>query len=92
LSDRPGLLRCINATCRDAARMISERDARKLTWPERFGLSVHLLICSSCRRYRRGVVMLRTLMRRAASTGVLDSSEKLSLQSRQRIRKKLTGS
>ena len=92
MSDRPGLLRCINATCRDAARMISEHEVRKLRWAERFGLSMHLLICSSCRRYRRGVLMLRMLLRQAASTGALDSTEKLPPPSRQRIREKLTGS
>ena len=92
MSDRPGLLKCINATCRDAARMISEREARKLSAPERFGLAMHLLICSSCRRYRRGVLMLRMLLRKAASTGALNSSEKLPPQSRQRIREKIAGS
>ena len=91
MSDRPGLLKCINATCRDAARIISEREVRKLRWPERFGLSMHLLICSACRRYRRGVLVLRGLMRQAASSGALDSPEKLPLQSRERIREKLTG-
>ena len=92
MTDRPGLLKCINATCRDAARMVSEQEVRKLTWPERFGLRMHLLICSSCRRYRRGVVMLRTLMRQAASSGALNSTENLPPQARQRIQEKLTGS
>ena len=90
MNDRPGLLKCINATCRDAARMLSEQEARKLTWPERFGLSTHLLICSSCRRYRRAIALLRTLMRQAASTGALNSPEKLPPDARQRISEKLT--
>ncbi len=91
MSDRPGLLKCINATCRDVARMLSEREARKLRWPERFGLSVHLLICSSCRRYRQGVAVLKTLLRQAAASGALNSSEKLSSEARRRITEKLTG-
>jgi hypothetical protein len=90
LSDRPGLLKCINATCRDAARMLSEQEARKLSWPERFGLSIHLLICSSCRQYRRTVALLRSLMRQAASKGALDSPEKLPPDARRRINEKLT--
>ena len=92
MSDRPGLLKCINATCRDAAQMLSEQDVRTLTWPERFGLSMHLVICSSCRKYRRGVVVLRTLLRQAAASGALNSPEKLSPEARQRIGEKLSGS
>jgi hypothetical protein len=72
--------------------MLSQQEVRKLSRPERFGLSIHLLICSSCRRYRRAIALLRTLMRQAASTGALNSQEKLSPEARQRINEKLTQS
>jgi len=71
--------------------MMSEQEVRKLTWPERFGLSMHLLICATCRKYRRSVLALRALMRQAASGGALGSSEKLPAESRQRIGQKLNG-
>ena len=85
MNDRPGLLKCLNATCRDAARMLSEQEARPLSRPERLGLSVHLLICRSCRRYRRSALLLRSLLRKAALTGALNSPDKLPPQARDRI-------
>jgi predicted anti-sigma-YlaC factor YlaD len=89
LNDRPGLLKCLNATCRDAARMVSEQEARPLSRPERLGLSLHLLICRSCRRYRRTALLLRSLLRHAASTGALNPPDKLPPQARDRIREKM---
>ena len=91
LNDRPGLLKCINASCRDAARMLSEQDVRTLSLPERFGLYAHLVICRSCRRYRRSVVLLREVFRRASSREDLGPSESLPPQSRDRIRQKIAG-
>jgi len=34
-----GSLKCLNATCRDAARLITEREERPLSRAERIGLS-----------------------------------------------------
>ena len=93
MSERPGSsLKCLNATCRDAARLITEREERALSRAERVGLFVHLLICRSCRRYRKGVVFLRRVMRRAAESGGLAGDRSLSAEARERIRQNLVKS
>ena len=89
MSEQPGVFKCLNATCRDAARLVTEQDERPLSWPERAGLFIHLMICRSCRRYRRGVIMLRQVMRRAAASGGLAANQNLPGPARERIGKKL---
>jgi hypothetical protein len=47
------------------------------------------MICRSCRRYRRGVIMLRQVMRKAAASGGLAANQNLPGPARERISKKL---
>lgn len=91
MSERPGSssLKCLNATCRDAARLLTEREERRLTRLERVGLFLHLMICRPCRRYRQGIIFLRRLMRRAADSGALAEDQTLPPEARDRIRRNL---
>ncbi len=45
--------------CRQACRLLSEAQDRRLTRRERLALAYHLLICVHCRRYRKQLAFLR---------------------------------
>lgn len=52
-------------SCHEAAMLMSRpRDAR-LSWRERLGLHLHLLVCQACRRARVQLAFLRRAARRA---------------------------
>lgn len=52
-------------SCHEAAMLMSRpRDAR-LTWRERLGLRLHLLVCQACRRARVQLAFLRRAARHA---------------------------
>lgn len=49
-------------TCKEATRLVSESLDRELSFRQRFGLRVHLLLCHFCRRYKRQLLFLQSLM------------------------------
>jgi hypothetical protein len=49
--------------CREATRLMSEGQDRKLTLTETAELRIHTLICSGCRNFDRQLLSLRQLMR-----------------------------
>ena len=49
-------------TCGEASKLLSDGMERTLTRPERIGLRLHLWICRACRRFRRQIRLLSTLM------------------------------
>lgn len=51
-------------SCKDASRLISQSLDRRLTWYERFGLRVHLMICDVCSRFRKQVKLIRAAVQR----------------------------
>ncbi len=48
----------IMLTCKEATRLVSEAQDRRLGLSDRIGLRFHLLICSLCRRYARQIQFL----------------------------------
>lgn len=46
-------------TCKDATRLASEGLDRRLGAAERLALSLHLLICEGCARFRRQLAFMR---------------------------------
>lgn len=50
-------------SCAEAARLISDLHEHPLPWAVRVGLDMHLAICRHCRRYRRQVQLMHTLLR-----------------------------
>ncbi|NNF42738.1 MAG: zf-HC2 domain-containing protein [Phycisphaerales bacterium] len=77
-------------SCRRATQLISESMDRPLTRRERVALRVHIVICGSCRRYRRQLARLRTALERLAATSEMATAEGapavLSPEARTRIR------
>lgn len=78
--------------CRDASRLISQRQDRPLGFRARLALRLHLWMCVSCRRFARQIdlirLALRGLGRRIESDG---PGPDLSPEARARIRESLAG-
>lgn len=75
-------------TCKDASRLISERHERPLSFRERWGLRLHLMMCLYCRRFERQVALISRALRRLGrqTEGVMEGSE-FTPEARERIRK-----
>jgi len=62
-------------TCREASRLISESQDRKLRLHERLGLRMHLWMCINCRRFERQISMIRRLLRSPSNPETPDSQD-----------------
>jgi len=51
-------------TCKEATRMMSEAQDRKLGAGERLKLEMHLTLCRGCRNFRQQMEFLRAACRR----------------------------
>lgn len=51
-------------SCREATRLMSQELDRQLSWPERFGLRLHVMICHGCSNFRRQMEFMRKACRR----------------------------
>lgn len=73
--------------CKEASHLISEREERPLGLRERWGLRLHLLICSYCRRFERQVALLRQALRELGRRAEAEAAAvDLSPEARERIR------
>ena len=52
------------ASCRQISERVSASFERDLPLPERFGLRLHLLVCSACRGFANQLHVLRAAARR----------------------------
>jgi len=50
-------------SCKEATRLLSEAQDRKLVLPEKLQLEIHLAMCTGCRNYRRQMSFLREACR-----------------------------
>lgn len=77
-------------TCKDASHLISERQERPLTFRERMGLRLHLMMCAYCRLYERQVDLMRRALRELGLRTWKDAAgADLTPEARERIRKAL---
>lgn len=51
-------------TCKDASRLLSEAQERRLDLRERFALRLHLMVCTGCDNFRKQLDFIGTAMRR----------------------------
>jgi predicted anti-sigma-YlaC factor YlaD len=81
-------LKLLNLNCRQASRLISEAMDRKLSFMERLGLRLHLMICTACRAWRRQVLLIRRAMRSQAREAgrAPETDATLTAEARRRIR------
>ncbi|MBL3600025.1 MAG: zf-HC2 domain-containing protein [gamma proteobacterium endosymbiont of Lamellibrachia anaximandri] len=76
-------------TCKDASRLISEGQDRKLSRREKIGLRLHLWMCDSCRLFEKQMRHLRHALHRGWSGGDLPTDKQLPEEAQERIRKVL---
>jgi hypothetical protein len=86
---KKGFCASLAPTCREASRLQSEALDRKLSLVQRFGLAVHLMICKWCRRYGKQVRFLRDAAHEHAESLSEAVPQKLSVEARERIKKRL---
>jgi hypothetical protein len=51
-------------TCRDVTRLVLQGEDRRLSWPERLTVRLHMLICKACPGFERQVLLMRRAMGR----------------------------
>ena len=81
--------RTLMPTCRDASSLQSQALDRSLSWPKRFGLRLHLLVCQWCRRYGKQIRFLRKAVREHPNELNAVSSQTLSSEARERLKQSL---
>lgn len=79
----------LSPRCKTVSRLQSEALDRELSFRERTGVRVHLLLCKWCRRYGNQIRMLKKLVRERGDQTGGDDSQPLSKEARERIREKL---
>lgn len=60
--------------CLQATRLLSEAMDRPLTWQEQCRLTLHLGLCTGCRRFSGQMPVLRRISRRYAEGVASDST------------------
>lgn len=93
------VLLIITLTCDQAAELMSRAQEVTLSGPERWALSLHLLICRLCRKYNRQLKLLRAIMNKIAdprtyedkTPPIMEPEQNKALQNRlsKKIRKNL---
>ena len=76
-------------TCKEATRLVSEAQDRRLGWSERIGLGFHLLICVWCRRYARQIRFLTRALRSNTAKASASPVAHLDNAARSRIKESL---
>lgn len=51
-------------SCKEASRLLSQREERALALTERMTLALHLSVCIACTRFARQLVVIRRVMAR----------------------------
>ncbi|HLD09974.1 MAG TPA: zf-HC2 domain-containing protein [Methylophilaceae bacterium] len=79
-------------SCKQASQLVSQSLERRLTYRERFGLSLHLMMCDACKLFSRQLRLLRQAMQRIGRNVEQDTQIVLSGEARKRIANKLESS
>ena len=72
-------------SCRQASQLLSQSLDRRLSWQERTGLRLHLMICDVCRRFGRQLLIMRKAVRFLVSDAEQDQQVRLPDGARERI-------
>jgi hypothetical protein len=71
--------------CKHATHLISQAQDVRLTWRQRLGLMLHLMICDACTQFSKQLHLLREAIRQAGRRIENDDRLKLSQQARERM-------
>jgi len=80
-------------SCKETTRLVSESLDRPLSFRQRMSVTMHLLLCRFCSRYRKQMRLMRLALERLAKDkgdelGSI-SDDSLSTEARERIKKTL---
>lgn len=75
--------------CKQASRLQSDALDRKLPFPQRLGLRLHLLLCKWCRRYGMQIRFLRDAAHQHPDNTVEPPPHNMSDEARERIKRRL---
>ena len=84
-----GVLTALSPTCQQATRLQSEAMDRRLSFFEKFGLRLHLILCKWCRRYGEQLRFLRFAARECQEHESGQGPHGLTAEARERIKQKL---
>lgn len=73
-------------SCKETSTLVTQSLDRKLTFRERAGMWLHLLVCRNCVRFMRQMHLIRAWLRNDEEG---DTQTKLDSQTRERIARKL---
>ncbi len=78
-------------TCREVTKLVSESMDGSLPWRKRIGIRIHFMMCVSCARYRRQMLLIRELIRDYLSEAesANDAGDRLSPEARRRMKEAL---
>jgi hypothetical protein len=79
----------LSPSCGTAARLQSEALDHKLTWRQRLGLRLHLVLCKWCRRYGKQIGFVHNVVHSYPDEVTSAIPQQLSDEARERIRQRL---
>jgi hypothetical protein len=74
-------------SCKQASRLLSQSLDRRLSWRERMGLRLHLMMCDVCQRFGKQIVMMRRAVRLMVNAKEQDEQVRLPEEAKGRIAK-----
>jgi|SRR6266568_7976877 len=79
----------LSPSCREASRLQSEALDHPLTFRQRVGLRLHLVLCKWCRRYGKQIRFLRSAARQHEEHEDCLPNQSLRPEARERIKQRL---
>jgi hypothetical protein len=74
-------------SCKQASRLLSQSLDRRLSWQERMGLRLHLMVCDVCRRFGKQLLIMRNAIKAMVDASEQDQQIRLPAEARDRITK-----
>lgn len=67
--------------CKEATMLLTQQQEQKLSATKRFALSIHLLYCNSCKRFRKQLMIITKSLKHLSKTdGQLREARKKEIQ------------
>lgn len=74
-------------SCKQASQLLSQSLDRRLSWRERMGLRLHLMVCDVCQRFGKQLAIMRSAVRQMVRASEQDEQVRLPVEAKGRITK-----
>lgn len=74
-------------SCKQASQLLSQSLDRRLSWRERMGLQLHLMVCDVCQRFGKQLTLIRSAVRQMVWASEQDEQVRLPDAAKGRIAK-----